>query len=96
MPESNLEILETQLKTLFKEEIPDKAVYDIHAAMEVAEILEAKGFSFKLKDLYPKSMTETGWQAVFSKDGVSFSAEDSQASVAVCMAAVGAVSPERE
>ena len=94
MTESKLDILEKQLNALFKEEIPKQAVHDIHAAMAVAKMLEAEGFTFQLKDLYPKSMTETGWRAIFSKGGVAFSAEDHQSSVAVCMAAVGALSPE--
>ncbi len=92
MPESRLETLEKQLKQLFGDAVPHQAVYDIHAAMELAEVLEGKGFNFQLKDLFPKSMTQTGWQASFSRDGMTFSADDSQSSVAVCMAAVGAAS----
>jgi hypothetical protein len=54
----------------------------------LSEILEAKGFSFQLKDLYPKSMDKTKRRAIFHKNGKKFSADDPQSSVAVCAAAV--------
>jgi hypothetical protein len=70
------------------EVVLNHAAYDIHAALELSEILEAKGFSFQLKDLYPKSMDKTKWRAIFHKNGKKFSADDPQSSVAVCAAAV--------
>ena len=94
MIDSNPEALEKQLRDLFKDALPDQAVYDIHAAMTLAKVLEGRGFTFQLKDLYPKSMTETGWRAVFSKDGVSFSADDPQSAMAVCRAAADAAALE--
>ena len=91
MSESIPEILEKQLKHYLGEAVPTRAAHDIHAALELSEILEAKGFSFQLKDLCPKSMNETQWRAIFIKDGEEFSANDAQSSVAVCTAAVGAL-----
>ncbi len=93
MSEPAVEILEEQLKQLLGESVPDQAVYNINAAMELAGILETKGFTFQLKDMCPKSMTETNWRATFLKDDAVFSAETPQSSVAVCMAAVDALSP---
>jgi hypothetical protein len=92
MSESAVEILEEKLKELLGEALPDQAVYNINAAMELAGILETKGFTFQLKDMCPKSMTETHWRATFLKEGAVFSAENPQSSVAVCMAAVDALS----
>ena len=91
MSESIPEILEKQLKQHLGEAVPTRAAYDIHAALELSELLEAKGFSFQLKDLCPKSMSETRWRAVFIKDDKKFSADDPQSSVAVCTAAVNAL-----
>ena len=90
MSESAVENLEEQLKQLFGESVPNQAVYNINAAIELAGILENKGFTFQLKDMCPKSMTETKWRATFSKQDASFSAENPQSSVAVCMAVIDA------
>jgi hypothetical protein len=91
MPESMPEILEKQLKQYLGEVVPYHAAYDIHAALELSEILEARGFSFQLKDLCPKSMDKTQWRAIFHKNGKKFSADDPQSAVAVCAAAVDAL-----
>lgn len=91
MSESIFEKLEKQLKQILGEAVPNRAVYDINAAMELAGILETRGFSFQLKDLCPRSLSETAWRAIFSKDSVTFSAENPQSSVAVCMAAIDAL-----
>lgn len=94
MFESIPERLEKQLKYHLGEAFPTHAAYDIHAALKLSEILEAKGFSFQLKDLCPKSMNETKWHAIFLKDGEKFSADDPQSSVAVCTAAVDALTKQ--
>ncbi|WP_320040076.1 hypothetical protein [uncultured Desulfobacter sp.] len=91
MSESAVENLEKQLKQLLGESVPNQAVYNINAAIDLAGILENKGFTFQLKDMCPKSMTETNWRATFSKQDAIFSAENPQSSVAVCMAAVDAL-----
>jgi len=92
MSESVAEILENQLKQYLGEAMPAHAAHDIHAALELSEVLEAKGFSFQLKDLCPKSLNETQWGAVFIKDDREFSANNAQSAVAICTAAVGALS----
>ncbi len=85
------ERLEKQLKYHLGEAVPTHAAYNINAALKLSEILEAKGFSFQLKDLCPKSMNETRWRAIFYKDGKKFSIDDPQSSVAVCAAAIDAL-----
>ena len=67
MSESAIEILEEQLKQLLGESVPDQAVYNINAAMELAGILETRGFTFQLKDMCPKSMTENQLACNISK-----------------------------
>jgi len=91
MSGSTVENLEEQLKQLLGKSVPDQAVYNINAAMALAGILETKGFTFQLKDMCPKSMTETNWRATFLKEDSVFSAENPQSSVAVCMAVVDAL-----
>jgi hypothetical protein len=91
MSEIAVENLEEQLKQLLDESIPNQAVYNINAAMELAGMLETKGFTFQLKDMCPKSLIETNWRATFLKDGATFSAENPQSALAVCMAAVDAL-----
>lgn len=91
MSKSILEQLEKQLEQLLGEAFPNQAVYDIHAAMELAVILETKGFTFQLKDLCPKSLNETAWRAIFFKENITSFADDPEASVAVCKAAVAAL-----
>lgn len=93
MSGSTVENLEEQLKQLLGESVPVQAVYNINAAMELAGILEKKGFTFQLKDMCPKSLTKTNWRATFLKEDAAFSAENPQSSVAVCMAAVDALGP---
>ena len=91
MPESTPEQIEKQLKQYFGEAFPSHAVYEINPALELSQIMEARGFGFQLKDLCPKSLNQTQWRAVFFKDGQKFSADDAQSSVAVCTAAVDAL-----
>jgi hypothetical protein len=93
MSEPILGRLEKQLKQYLGQAVPFHVAHDIHAALELANILETKGFSFQLKDLCPKSMNESLWRAIFIKDGEEFSADNPQSSVAVCTAAIGALSP---
>lgn len=91
MSESEVEYLNGQLKQFLGESVPNQAVYNINAAMELAGILETKGFTFQLKDMCPKSMTDTNWHASFLKQDKSFSAESPQSAIAVCTAAVDAL-----
>ncbi len=94
MSESIPERLEKQLKRHLGETVPIHAAHDIHAALELSAILESKGFSFHLKDLCPKSM-ETQWRAIFHKDGKQFSIDDPQSSVAICAAAIEALTNQQ-
>jgi len=91
MSESKIEILEQQLEQHLGEAVPANVAHNINAALELAGTLENKGYSFKLKDLCPNSLTDTRWCAVFSKDGQEFASEDAQSPLAVCMAALGAL-----
>ena len=91
MSESIAEILEKQLKQHLGEAVPTHAVYNINPALELSKILEAQGFFFQLKDLCPKSQNETQWRAIFLKNGEKFSADNPQSSVAICTAAVDAL-----
>ena len=91
MTTPTIEQLEQKLKQQLGESVPANAGSDINAALALAQSLETKGFSFKLKDLCPKSMTETRWRAVFSKSGKTVSADNAQSSIAVLTAAVGAL-----
>lgn len=95
MSESIPERLEKQLKQHLGEAVPIHAAYDIHAALELSAILESKGFSFQLKDLCPKNMNETQWRAIFHKDGKKFSTDDPQSSVAICAAAIEALTNQQ-
>jgi len=91
MSESIHERLEKQLKQFLGEAVPAHAAYDINAALELSVYLETKGYSFQLKDLCPKSPNKTQWRAIFLKNGEKFSADDPESSVAVCTAAVDAL-----
>ncbi|MCK9174619.1 MAG: hypothetical protein M0O96_05005 [Desulforhopalus sp.] len=92
MSESIPERLEKELKKLLGEAVPARAAYDLHAAIELAGLLEKKGFAFQLRDLCARSKTDTYWCATFCKDGEEFSAEDAGSSVAICTAAFAALS----
>ncbi len=85
--------LENELKKILGEAaVPRHAASDIHAALALAETLKSKGFGFHLKDLCPGSPDQTRWQAVFFRHEKEFAADYPEASVAVCTAAIGALS----
>jgi hypothetical protein len=86
------EKLEHELKKYLGEAVPTHAAGDIHAALDLADVLKSKGFGFHLKDLCPGSPDQTRWQAVFSRNEAEFTADHPSASVAVCTAAIGALS----
>ncbi|BBD08801.1 hypothetical protein [Desulfovibrio ferrophilus] len=94
MPDAKIEKVEKQLQQVFGDEMPANPTKDISAALQLAECLEAKGFSFAMKDCCPKSLDDSLWRAVFSKDETKFMAEDAQSAVAICVAAVDALSSE--
>ena len=83
--------LENKLAQLLDTDIPAHPTQDINAALQLSDTMQAKGFAFKLKDLCPKSLSETMWRAVFSKSGMDFKAEAPDSALAVCAAAVEAL-----
>lgn len=91
MSESTPETLESQLKTLIGTECSPHPAQDVNAALQVAEQLKSKGFSFSLKDMCPKSLCETQWRAVFQKGDEEFMAENTRSEIAICAAAVKAL-----
>lgn len=84
--------LESELKKYLGDAVPAHAATDIHAALVLADTLKSKGFGFCLKDLCPGTPDQTLWQAIFSKDEDDFTADHPDASLAVCSAAIGALS----
>jgi hypothetical protein len=64
---------------------------DVNVALKVADALEAKGYLFQLKDMCPKSMSDSLWRAVFSINDAEFTAESSWPAIAVCEAAATAL-----
>lgn len=60
---------------------------DVNEALRVVDYFESKGFSFRLKDMVPKSLSESRWRATFTHAETEFVAEDSQPAVAICIAA---------
>ncbi|MFW6324439.1 MAG: hypothetical protein ACOC0U_05180 [Desulfovibrionales bacterium] len=85
------DLLERRLEQLLGTDFPSNSTDTITAALELAEHVQSRGFSFQLKDLCPRSLHESAWSAVFSNGEAQFTAEDSQASIAVCTAAVKAL-----
>lgn len=94
MSDTIFEKLEHQLKLLLDEALPVQVASDLDAALDLSKIMEVKGFSFQLQDRCPRSLTDSLWCANFIKDGEIFSAEYPQASVAICAAAIGALTSQ--
>ncbi|OEU65561.1 MAG: hypothetical protein BA863_01480 [Desulfovibrio sp. S3730MH75] len=91
MSELIIEDLEKQLDEFFGAELPDRALQDVNVALQVAEMVKCKGYSFQMEDLCRRSMDESMWRASFSKDGEDFYVDDARAAVAVCAAVVKAL-----
>ncbi|WP_031480816.1 hypothetical protein [Maridesulfovibrio frigidus] len=91
MSELTIEQLEKRLNDLLGDDVPEQATQDVNVALQVAEIVKSKGFSFQMEDLCRRSMDDCMWRVVYSKDGVEFSADDPRAAVAVCSALVKAL-----
>jgi len=90
---SNVDVpeLERALAQLMEIGLPEHPAADVTAALQVADLLEAKGYAFLLQDMCPRSLGDSMWRAVFSRDGAEFSADHAEAAVAVCAAAVAAL-----
>ncbi len=91
MSQYDLLELERELAERMATGLPEHPAADVNAALRVADLLEADGYAFTLKDTCPKSLCDSMWQAVFVRDGAEFSAEDPKAAIAVCAAAVAAL-----
>ena len=91
MPKYSLDELDRRLGAYLAPELPERPSSDVNLALRVAGLLESKGYSFQLKDLCPKSLSESLWQAVFSAGDARFVAEDCRSAVAVCTAALAAL-----
>ena len=71
--------------------MPARAAEYINDALQLAGVLEARGFTFRLRDAHPKDPTAQGWNAVFRQGERVFSAEDASPALAVCRAALAAL-----
>jgi len=96
MPDYNLEDLEQRLETLLESKLPSQPTTDLNAALQVANLLENRGYSFLMKDLCPRSLSECYWEATFSRDGDTFAAEAAQTPVAICAAAIAALEAPKQ
>ncbi len=81
----------SHLQQLLDIDISASVCTDLNEALEVAEYLESQEFSFKLKDMAPKNLHTDSWRAVFIHNGKEYNAEDSQAALAICLAATAAL-----
>lgn len=70
---------------------PENAASDIDAALELATLLESKGFVFRLQDACPKSLTQSLWKARFAMGDNKGEAVHENAAMAVCLAAIDAL-----
>ncbi|MBU1002425.1 MAG: hypothetical protein KKE73_07870 [Proteobacteria bacterium] len=94
MSEQRINDIAKQLEPLLGLEISARSVRDINAALQVAELLKSRGFSFEMKDCCPRSMNDTLWRAIFAKDEMKYMAEDVDSAVAICVAAIDALGCE--
>lgn len=91
MPEYSLEDLNKKLAGYLDFELSDAPTTDINTALQISEFMESKGYGFRLKDLCPKSLTESSWRAIFTHGDTEFTAENTESAIAVCSAALAAL-----
>lgn len=91
MSEQDIQTVECRLEEILGCDMPARPAENINAALLLAERIQGMGFSFELKDLCARSLYESAWRAVFAKGEAQFAAEDAQAAVAVCVAALRAL-----
>ncbi|MEF2144117.1 MAG: hypothetical protein V3573_01610 [Desulfovibrionaceae bacterium] len=84
--------LQQALRQRLGTELPEQATLHINEALQMAGLLEAQGFEFRLLDARPKSPDCNLWRAVFAKEDRLFQQEDPDAALAVCQAALAALS----
>lgn len=90
MPERTA--LKHALEELLCAPLPGDPTRHVNDALDLAGQLEARGYGFRLRDARPKDPHASLWKAVFSKDGRAFESEDAEAALAVCRAALAALS----
>ncbi|WP_147819456.1 hypothetical protein [Salidesulfovibrio onnuriiensis] len=90
MSDNTIASLERELAEFLGADLPEHPAADVHEALQVATLLESKGYAFTLRDLCPKSMS-SNWRACFTKDGDEFASEGPESALAVCTAAVAAL-----
>jgi len=90
MPER--ETLKRALENLLGAPLPGDPARHVNDALELADMLEARGYGFRLRDARPKDPHANLWKAVFTKDGGAVESEDAEAALAVCRAALAALS----
>ncbi|MBG0790298.1 MAG: hypothetical protein H0S80_07370 [Desulfovibrionaceae bacterium] len=83
--------LDRRIEEFLGQTLPERPTADLSAALKVADFMEAKGYSFKMQDMCPKSLNQCLWRAVFAAEGTEFAAEDSRPAVAICAAAAAAL-----
>ncbi|WP_319543066.1 hypothetical protein [uncultured Pseudodesulfovibrio sp.] len=94
MPEPSLKDIESKLHSLLGDSAPAAPASNVNEALRVADALEAKGYAFTLKDLCAKSLCDTSWQACFTMNEQDATAENAEAAVAICVAALAALENE--
>lgn len=88
---SERDSLQQALGRLLDHGLPAQATRHINDALLLANMIEAKGFVFRLLDARPKDPVSSLWKAVFTKDDCVFQQEDPDAALAICRAALAAL-----
>lgn len=91
MPKYSLDELDRRLGQFIDPELPVSPTSDVNVALQVANLLESKGYSFRLKDMCPTSLSDCLWRATFTNNEAEFSAENSQSAIAIGTAALAAL-----
>jgi hypothetical protein len=71
--------------------LPGDPARHVNDALELAARLEARGYSFRLRDARPKDPVASLWKAAFARDGRTFEDDHADAALAVCRAALAAL-----
>jgi hypothetical protein len=96
MRQYDSEELDKRIKEFTGHEFPDRPTSDISVALRVADFMESRGYTFRMTDECPKSLSDCLWRAVFTASNAEYAAEDSRPGVAVCAAAVAALEAAEE
>jgi hypothetical protein len=80
------------LANILGEDYEAGAATHIGKALKLAVTLERQGFDFRLVDTLPKNPDQSLWKAEFTKDGERHENQSPSAPLAVCLAALKALS----